>query len=197
MTFGLDRPGPAAALFGVTLALVAVGLIAASRLLATADRHLQLAGEEAARLRRELSDLERDLPLADTGRALRQVLAGRGVLSPAVRERLLQETADAVARRSLPQPYLRFAETRPAALAVPAASGIAVQASTMHMRLELGHELDLFAVTDMLDATAGALPDVRSCHLTRLPIEAVGANGPLLHADCRIDWLNITTAGKP
>jgi hypothetical protein len=192
MTNRATGPVRAAALFGLTLVAAVGTVIAMARHLDVAENDLQRTEGEVRSLSTRLQEIERDLPTFEDGRELEQRLAGRGVLVPAATDRLLQESERAAVTHALPSPYLQFSGAPPTAVSIPEAGSLVVRSSTMHLRVDLGHELDLLAVTDELSSTASALPHVRACHLSRLPNGSQAPAGPYLHADCVIDWLSIT-----
>lgn len=192
MIVRMGAPARAAMLFGLILVAAGGAVFAVARHLDVAEHDLQLTEGEARALTARLQEIERDLPAFEAGRSLEQTLAGRGVLDPAATDRLLQESERAAVTHALPSPYLQFSGAPPSAVSIPGAGNLVLRASTMHLRLDLGHELDLLAVIDDLSSTASALPLVRACHLSRLPNGSQAPAGPYLHADCVIDWLTIT-----
>ena len=73
----------------------------------------------------------------------------------------------------------------------------AVNASNMHLSLELLHEGDLINLLDYLDRHAEGLYSVEQCTLTRNVVTATtaGVNAANLRAECVLRWLTLDQQG--
>jgi hypothetical protein len=123
--------------------------------------------------------------------ALFNALLARGVIGEEQRlewVELLKAIGD---RRRLIDLQYEIAPQRPLD-AADTTSAFAFYASAMKVQLKLLHEEDLTRLLDDLRQQAGALIQIRSCSLSRLPRSGGESDrSAQLQADCLIDWITL------